>query len=81
VLYDDRAESPGVKFADADLIGLPIRLTIGGKSLKAGGVEMKRRDQKESALVAEADLIARVQAEVKILFDEIAARVTQVPFR
>jgi prolyl-tRNA synthetase len=81
VLYDDRAESPGVKFADADLIGLPIRLTIGGKSLKAGGVEMKRRDQKESALVAENDLIARVQAEVKILFDEIAARVTQAPFR
>jgi hypothetical protein len=42
---------------------------------------MKRRDQKESALVAEADLIARVQAEIKILFDEIAARVVQVPFR
>ncbi|MCI0475910.1 MAG: His/Gly/Thr/Pro-type tRNA ligase C-terminal domain-containing protein, partial [Anaerolineales bacterium] len=81
VLYDDRAESPGVKFADADLIGLPIRLTIGGKSLKAGGVEMKRRDQTESALVAEADLIARVHAEIKALFGEIAARVIQVPFK
>jgi prolyl-tRNA synthetase len=81
VLYDDRAESPGVKFADADLIGLPIRLTVSGKSLRAGGVEMKRRDQKEIAIVAESDLIARVQAEIKMLFDEIAARVVEVPFR
>jgi len=81
VLYDDRAESPGVKFADADLIGLPIRLTVSGKSLKAGGVEMKRRDQKEIVIVAEADLIARVQSEIKMLFDKIAARVVEVPFR
>jgi len=81
VLYDDRAESPGVKFADADLIGIPIRLTIGGKSLKAGGIEMKRRDRTESIVVPESDLIARVQAEIKTLFDEIAARVVEVPFR
>jgi prolyl-tRNA synthetase len=81
VLYDDRAESPGVKFADADLIGLPIRLTVSGKSLKAGGIEMKRRDQKEIAIVAEADLIARVRAEMKTLFDEIAAKVVAVPFK
>ncbi|MEW5719141.1 MAG: proline--tRNA ligase, partial [Chloroflexota bacterium] len=71
VLYDDRVESPGVKFADADLIGLPIRLTVSSKSLKAGGVEMKRRDREDRVVVAESDLIARVQAEMKILFDEI----------
>jgi prolyl-tRNA synthetase len=81
VLYDDRAESPGVKFADADLVGLPIRLTVSGKSLKAGGIEMKRRDQKEIAIVAEAELIARVRTEMKTLFDEIAAKVVQVPFK
>jgi len=81
VLYDDRAESPGVKFADADLIGIPIRLTVGGKSLKAGGIELKRRDRAESHIVAESDLLARVQAEIKTLFDEIAARVVQVPFK
>jgi prolyl-tRNA synthetase len=81
VLYDDRAESPGVKFADADLIGLPIRLTVSSKSLKAGGVEMKRRDQEERGVVAEADLIGRVQAEMKRLFDAIAAKTVQVPFR
>lgn len=44
VLYDDRAESPGVKFNDADLIGLPVRLTIGAKTLADRGVEVKRRD-------------------------------------
>ncbi len=81
VLYDDRAESPGVKFADADLIGLPIRLTIGTKSLKNGGVEMKRRDRTESVIVAESDLIPRVQVEIQTLFDEIAAKVVQVSFK
>ncbi|MCX7839497.1 MAG: proline--tRNA ligase [Anaerolineae bacterium] len=81
VLYDDRDESPGVKFTDADLIGVPIRLTVGGRSLKAGGIEMKRRDRAESVIVSESDLIARVQSEIKILFDEIAARVVEVPFK
>ena len=45
VLIDDREERPGVKFKDTDLIGLPVRLTIGDKALAAGGVELKgRRD-------------------------------------
>ncbi|MDX1485948.1 MAG: proline--tRNA ligase [Alphaproteobacteria bacterium] len=44
VLYDDRDERPGVKFADADLIGLPWRLVIGPRGLKDGTVELKRRD-------------------------------------
>ncbi len=43
VLYDDRKESAGVKFSDADLIGLPIRLTVGNRSLKEGKVEVKVR--------------------------------------
>ncbi|HYC72241.1 MAG TPA: proline--tRNA ligase, partial [Opitutaceae bacterium] len=41
VLVDDRAERPGVKFKDADLVGMPLRLTVGGKGLKEGVVEMK----------------------------------------
>ncbi len=45
VLYDDRDERPGVKFADADLVGLPWRLVIGPRGLKAGKVELKRRDK------------------------------------
>jgi len=43
VLIDDRPERPGVKFNDADLVGLPVRLTIGDKAMQAGGVELKRR--------------------------------------
>ena len=42
-LFDDREESPGVKFMDADLIGCPLRLTLSERSLKAGGVEVKVR--------------------------------------
>jgi prolyl-tRNA synthetase len=47
VLIDDRTERPGVKFKDADLIGLPLRLTVGGKGLKEGIIEMKWRAEKE----------------------------------
>ncbi|MEI6861242.1 MAG: proline--tRNA ligase [Verrucomicrobiota bacterium] len=47
VLVDDRAERPGVKFKDADLIGLPLRITIGGKGLKEGIVELKARTSKD----------------------------------
>ncbi|MGB8648251.1 MAG: proline--tRNA ligase [Anaerolineae bacterium] len=81
VLYDDREESPGVKFADADLMGLPIRLTVAGKAMKQGGVEVKRRDQSEIKIVPEAELIGYVQAEIKALFDEIKTKVAQVPFK
>ena len=48
VLYDDTGERPGAKFATADLIGLPWRLTIGPKGIAAGEVELKRRDAGES---------------------------------
>ena len=45
VLVDDRDERPGVKFKDADLIGIPLRVTVGAKSLKRGGVELKPRTE------------------------------------
>jgi prolyl-tRNA synthetase len=64
VLVDDRAERPGVKFKDADLIGLPLRLTIGGKGLKEGIVELKWRTQKEVIKVALAEAESRVAAAV-----------------
>ena len=51
VLFDDRVESPGVKFTNADLIGLPLRITISGKSLAAGGAEVKRRDSATREIV------------------------------
>lgn len=51
VLFDDRVESPGVKFNNADLIGLPIRITISAKSLASGGAEVKRRDSATREIV------------------------------
>ncbi len=51
VLYDDRDLGPGFKLKDADLIGIPIRITIGKKSLAQGKVEVKRRNEERSTLV------------------------------
>jgi prolyl-tRNA synthetase len=47
VVLDDRDERPGVKFKDADLIGFPIRVTIGPKSLEKGEMEIRNRRTKE----------------------------------
>jgi prolyl-tRNA synthetase len=47
VLLDDRSERPGVKFIDADLIGCPLRVTVGARGLKEGMVEVKRRNEKK----------------------------------
>jgi prolyl-tRNA synthetase len=81
VLYDDRDASAGVKFTDADLIGLPLRITVGSRGLKKGGVELKRRDSTERQLVPLADVADEVQAEIANLEAEIAAHVTEVPFQ
>ncbi len=64
VMIDDRAERPGVKFKDADLIGIPLRLTIGSKGLKDGIVEMKWRAQKDVSKVPLAEVEAKVAAAV-----------------
>jgi prolyl-tRNA synthetase len=64
VLIDDRVERPGVKFKDADLIGIPLRITIGGKGLKEGVIEMKWRAQKDVAKIPLAEADARIMAAV-----------------
>ena len=64
VLIDDRIERPGVKFKDADLIGIPLRLTIGGKGLKEGVIELKWRAAKDVAKVPLGEAEARVAAAV-----------------
>jgi len=56
VLYDDRDVRAGVKFKDADLIGIPLRVGVGQRGLKAGRVEVKRRGEPEAQLVSLADL-------------------------
>ena len=58
VLLDDRAERPGVKFAEADLIGIPHRLIIGDRGLKNGVVEYKQRGDAAAEEVALSDALA-----------------------
>lgn len=65
VLIDDRAERPGVKFKDADLIGIPLRITIGGRGLKNGVVEVKWRHEKEVAAIPVAEAASHVAALVE----------------
>jgi prolyl-tRNA synthetase len=60
VLYDDREESAGVKFADADLIGIPFRATVSARGLKGGTVEVKPRAGAEVENVARAVAPARI---------------------
>ncbi len=64
VLIDDRAERPGVKFKDADLIGIPLRVTIGGKGLKEGIVEVKWRHQKDVVKVPLAEAETHLASQV-----------------
>ncbi|MBM4459079.1 MAG: proline--tRNA ligase [Chloroflexi bacterium] len=73
VLFDDREETAGVKFNDADLIGIPIRLTLGKRSLREGGVEIKRRDRAEKTIAALDQAVAAVQREIAALGEELAA--------
>lgn len=61
VLFDDRNESPGVKFNDADLLGMPVRITVSPRNLKQGQIELKGRAQADSTLVSAADLVAAIR--------------------
>jgi prolyl-tRNA synthetase len=64
ILFDDRAESPGVKFADADLIGAPLRVTASAKSLAAGGLEVKRRSAENKTIIPHQGLASHVSKEL-----------------
>jgi prolyl-tRNA synthetase len=61
VLFDDREESPGVKFNDADLLGIPVRLTISPRTLEKNSVEIKRRSEKDSKLVPLEGIVERLK--------------------
>ena len=80
VLYDDRNESPGVKFNDADLLGMPIRITVSKRSIENGGVEFKLRKEEDREVVAFEDLLDKLIQTRQMLFDEINAKVVEVPF-
>ncbi|EKE19678.1 MAG: hypothetical protein ACD_8C00124G0027 [uncultured bacterium] len=57
VLLDDRDASAGEKFADSDLIGIPLRVVISKKSIEAGGIEVRRRNESESKIMTVEELI------------------------
>jgi prolyl-tRNA synthetase len=65
VLLDDREERAGIKFKDADLIGVPLRVTVGAKSLERNCVEFKRRGEKAAQDVSLADAVDRIASLVR----------------
>jgi prolyl-tRNA synthetase len=61
VLFDDRDESPGVKFNDADLLGIPLRLTLSPRTLQSQSVEAKWRTEKKPQLLPLDNSAAQVE--------------------
>ncbi len=61
VLYDDRDDSAGVKFADADLIGIPFRLTVSARTLKESSVELKGRTEEKGVMIPRGWIIAKMR--------------------
>lgn len=77
VLFDDRDERAGVKFSDADLIGIPLRVVVSRRALERGGVELRVRGEKTDEIVSperlaetlaerRASLLAGIEAEVRV---------------
>jgi prolyl-tRNA synthetase len=60
-LFDDRLESPGVKFNDADLLGIPVRLVVSPRTLREQEVEVKLRRGRETTLVPMEEVAGRVK--------------------
>ena len=67
VLLDDRDERAGVKFKDADLLGIPVRITVGSRGVKTGTVEVKERAETESALIPIEEVVLHLQEKIKSL--------------
>ena len=65
VLFDDRDERPGVKFKDADLLGIPLRLTVGAKALAQNSVELKKRGEKEFSLLPVENTVSSLIAMIR----------------
>jgi prolyl-tRNA synthetase len=65
VLWDDRDAAPGVKFADADLIGIPVRVTVGKKTLEAGTVDVRTRKNKDQKSVTIEQVVETVKHELE----------------
>jgi len=60
VLFDDRNESPGIKFNDADLLGIPLRITVSPRTLEKNSVELKKRSEKKAELVSVEEIVKKL---------------------
>jgi len=76
-LLDDRDERPGVKFKDADLLGIPLRVTVGKRGLDAGALEVKKRTEREPSMVPTADVAATVSRLVVEMGGRLSPRVAE----
>jgi prolyl-tRNA synthetase len=65
VLYDDRDERAGLKFKDADLIGIPLRVTVGKRGLAEGKLELKARGDKDARLVPVGEIAGELETMVR----------------
>ncbi|MDD5127525.1 MAG: proline--tRNA ligase [Dehalococcoidales bacterium] len=61
VLFDDRQESPGVKFNDADLLGIPVRITVSPRTLEKNSVEVKLRREKQASLMSLEEALIKIK--------------------
>lgn len=76
VIYDDRDVSAGFMFADADLLGVPVRITVGPKHLANGMVELSTRDKSVNTLVKKEDVLNEAKALVSKLYKDINDKVS-----
>jgi prolyl-tRNA synthetase len=81
VLYDDRDERAGVKFNDADLLGIPIRVTIGARGVKNGVAELKLRRGDDIQEVPLDDIVEQIGAVVNGETAEVIAHVITEPLQ
>ncbi len=80
VLLDDRNDSPGVKFNDADLIGIPIRVTVSKRAVQENTIEVKLRSEAEKQVVNWDDAVGSITEQKNNLENEIRTKVVEVPF-
>jgi len=78
-LYDDRNERAGVKFNDADLMGIPIRLTVSRRSLEAGGVEIKLRHSPERTVIPGPEIRSHVADTIETLQAQVVDQAVTAP--
>ena len=75
VIYDDRDIRAGAMFADADLLGVPVRVVVGPKNLKNGQLELVTRDKRISKLISLENAVSEIQEVIRELFEEINTQV------